>query len=119
MVFNAKDKQAFAHNASTIGAFAPHVVFLGDANHAVTPFAGNGANMALCDGWDLAEQLLKSASVEEAVKMYDDIVVPRANKVVKQSHIAIAIGHSQGWRLYLAMIFLRFLKLILLRHYVR
>ena len=119
MVFNARDKQAFAHNASTIGAFAPHVVFLGDANHAVSPFAGNGANMALCDGWDLAEQLLKSASVEEAVKKYDNIVVPRANKVVKQSHIAIAIGHSQGWRLYLAMLFLKFVKFILLRYYVR
>ena len=119
MVFNALDKQAFAHNASTIGDFAPHVVFLGDANHAVSPFAGNGANMALCDGWDLAEQLLKSPSVEDAVKEYDDIVVPRANRVVRQSHIAIAIGHSQGWRLYLAMLFLRFVKLIWLRYYVR
>jgi len=119
MVFNARDKQAFAHNASTIGAFAPHVVFLGDANHAVTPFAGNGANMALCDGWDIAEQLLKSASLEEAVKKYDDIVVPRASKVIRQSHIAIAIGHSQGWRLYLAMLFLKIVKLTLLRYYVR
>ena len=119
MVFNARDKAAFAHTTSTIGDFAPHVVFLGDANHAVSPFAGNGANMALCDGWDLAEQLLKSASVKEAVNKYDDIVVPRANNVVRQSHIAIAIAHSQGWRLYLAMLFLRFVKLILFRHFVR
>lgn len=119
MVFNARDKSAFAHTASTIGTFSPYVVFLGDANHAVSPFAGNGANMALCDGWDLAEQLLNSASVEEAVKKYDDIVVPRANRVIKQSHVAIAMAHSQGWRLYLAMLFLRFMKFIWFRHFVR
>jgi len=118
MVFNARDKQAFAHDASTIGAFAPDVIFIGDANHAVSPFAGNGANMALCDGWDLVEQLLKSTSVEEAVKNYDDMVVPRANKVLGMSHIGIAVGHSEGWRLWLAMLFLKFMKLMLFR-YVR
>ncbi|KAH7210655.1 uncharacterized protein BKA55DRAFT_599954 [Fusarium redolens] len=55
---NAKDKKAFTHDdVDRMG-----VVFIGDANHAVTPFAGCGANLALCDAWDLAEALCMSSS---------------------------------------------------------
>lgn len=91
-VTNARDKQPFAHTDDTF----PDVVFIGDANHAVTPFAGNGANMALNDGWDLATFLCMSESVAEAVKRYDDMVVPRSTTVWEQSHQNINNVHAAG-----------------------
>lgn len=50
---NACDKAPFRHG----DVAAMPVVFVGDSNHALSPFAGFGANLALADGWDLAEQL--------------------------------------------------------------
>ena len=48
---NALDKRPFAHENCSL------IIFIRDSNHAICPFAGNGANMTLCDAWDLAEQL--------------------------------------------------------------
>ncbi|KAF4968120.1 hypothetical protein FZEAL_10434, partial [Fusarium zealandicum] len=64
---NARDKPAFSHN--DIDDLP--VLFIGDSNHAVTPFAGYGANLALSDAWDLAEQLVAGDSLSEAVTEYD------------------------------------------------
>jgi 2-polyprenyl-6-methoxyphenol hydroxylase-like FAD-dependent oxidoreductase len=101
--FNAQDKEPFRH---TDPAF-PDVIFIGDANHAVTPFAGNGANMALCDGWDLAHLLCVSSSAREAITRYDELVEPRSRKVWKQSHFNMDVGHSTGLKMWLYMLFLR------------
>jgi 2-polyprenyl-6-methoxyphenol hydroxylase-like FAD-dependent oxidoreductase len=43
----------------------------------MSPFAGNGANMALCDAWDLAERLCQSETVEKTLKAYDILSMPR------------------------------------------
>ncbi|KAL6831426.1 hypothetical protein J3E69DRAFT_221505 [Trichoderma sp. SZMC 28015] len=87
----ARDKQPFNHDLS----LGP-VIFIGDSNHAVSPFSGYGASLALKDGWDLSVQLCKAKSLTEAVKAYDAISVPRANKVLKESHQRIDMGHATG-----------------------
>jgi 2-polyprenyl-6-methoxyphenol hydroxylase-like FAD-dependent oxidoreductase len=89
--FPAKDKKPFSHDESLTG-----VVFVGDANHAVSPFAGNGANLALKDGCDLAEKLCHSQSMGDAVKAYDKSSLPRANATLKTSHGRIDLGHCTG-----------------------
>lgn len=94
-MLNTLDKAPFAHTGD-----AP-VVFIGDANHAVSPFAGAGANLALADGWDLAAQLCSSdsSSLAGALAAYDELSMPRARTVRRYSHLAIGLAHCTGWRL--------------------
>ncbi|KAJ4317443.1 hypothetical protein N0V84_007351 [Fusarium piperis] len=90
-VIPAKDKQPFNHSG-----VSPGVIFIGDSNHAVSPFAGNGANTAMQDGCDLAELLLSSESLESAVAAYDIVSVPRAEKTLKSSHRRISVANLEG-----------------------
>ncbi|KAK5059860.1 hypothetical protein LTR84_009743 [Exophiala bonariae] len=94
---NAMDRPPFAHD---VGALGP-VVWIGDANHAVSPFAGNGANMALMDAWDLAECLKCAATLQDAIVAYDARVLPRGNGVLKASRWTIDISHASGWKFWL------------------
>ncbi|CAF4681848.1 unnamed protein product [Rotaria sp. Silwood2] len=62
-VFNAKDMTPFRNHGS--------VIFIGDAQHAMSPFAGNGANMAIMDGYQLADQLVHAKDLTTAIQSYD------------------------------------------------
>ncbi|RBQ81393.1 hypothetical protein FVER14953_11703 [Fusarium verticillioides] len=90
-VIPARDKKPFSHED-----VIPGVVFIGDSNHAVSPFAGNGANTALADGWDLAGFLLASDSIGNAVTAYDRVSVPRVQKTLNSSHWRIRIANLEG-----------------------
>ena len=112
MCINAEDKLPFSHSAKQLSD-AP-IVFIGDANHALSPFAGVGANLALWDGYDLARCLVnggddQSCSVDNdnggnllrAVEAYDAVSVPRATKVVENARKKLMLGHSTGWKYWL------------------
>ncbi|KAK4139592.1 uncharacterized protein C8A04DRAFT_40599 [Dichotomopilus funicola] len=102
LVSPARDKKPFAHNPSELGP----VVFIGDSNHAVSPFAGYGASLALKDGWDLAEKVIQASSVDSAIRNYDAVSVPRAVKVLQTSRTRIKHGHSTGVSYFLFRTFL-------------
>jgi 2-polyprenyl-6-methoxyphenol hydroxylase-like FAD-dependent oxidoreductase len=90
-IFNAKDLTPFRNHGS--------VIFIGDAQHAMSPFAGNGANMAMMDGYQLADQLIHSKDLDTAIKSYDDLSIPRSTSAINMSHRSIQMGHSQGiWK---------------------
>lgn len=78
------------------------VVFIGDANHVLSPYEFVGANLALKDAWDLADLICRNASLESAVAAYDKLSIPRAEHIIKHSHERIGFGHSTGlkWKVY-------------------
>ncbi|MFE2140322.1 FAD-dependent oxidoreductase [Streptomyces sp. NPDC059456] len=65
----------------------PGVTLLGDAAHLMPP-VGLGANLAMLDGSDLAHALVTESSVDDAVRAYESIMLPRS--------IEAATGSAQG-----------------------
>lgn len=55
----------------------PGCTLLGDAAHLMPPF-GIGANLAMLDGTDLAAAIATHPTLDEAVRAYESIMLPRA-----------------------------------------
>jgi 2-polyprenyl-6-methoxyphenol hydroxylase-like FAD-dependent oxidoreductase len=111
MIFNARDKLPFAHTRENRKDMP--IAFIGDSNHAMSPFAGNGANMALMDGVDLAEQICEAESLEAALTAYDALSMPRSKSAIRMSHFSIDAAHSSGWKLQFYILLLKVLGLFM------
>lgn len=59
------------------------------------------------DEWDLADQICNHNSLEDAVKAYDSLSVPRATRDVKRSRQLVKGAHDTGlhYYLFLCMLF--------------
>ncbi|SMB81562.1 FAD-dependent oxidoreductase [Deinococcus hopiensis] len=75
-------------NALPIGHrwdFTSGVTLLGDAAHLMSPFAGQGANLAMLDATDLALAIIESSTLEEALQRYEPLILARAEEAALQS----------------------------------
>ncbi|MFF3002435.1 FAD-dependent oxidoreductase [Kitasatospora sp. NPDC057940] len=62
----------------------PGVTLLGDAAHLMPP-VGLGANLAMLDGADLAHALATEPGVDDAVRAYESVMLPRSVEAATDS----------------------------------
>lgn len=72
------------------------VVLIGDAAHAMTPFAAQGAAMAIEDAAELADCLSGSVDVQKALKTFEATRRPRIARVRRRAAFNHFAYHARG-----------------------
>jgi salicylate hydroxylase len=72
------------------------LVLIGDAAHAMTPHAAQGAAMAIEDGFALAARLAGEADLATALARFEAIRRPRIERVAERGRFNARVWHASG-----------------------
>ena len=77
----------------------PGMTLLGDAAHLMSPFAGEGANIAMQDGLELARAILDHpGSADDAIAAYEQGMYPRSAEKARESAGNLEFCFAPGGR---------------------
>ncbi len=84
----------------------PNITIIGDAAHLMSPFAGEGVNMALYDAYLLAESFKNFNNLTEVLKVYEQQMFETTKVHAKESQDNLEIFFSENGAEKMAQFFL-------------
>ncbi len=87
-------------------ATQPNITIIGDAAHLMSPFAGEGVNMALYDAYLLAESFKNFNNLTEVLKVYEQQMFETTKVHAKESQDNLEIFFSENGAEKMAQFFL-------------
>lgn len=90
----------FALPTPTTWVHRSGTTLLGDAAHLMSPFGGNGVNLALLDGAELARSIVgalgEGTDLDDAVRSYEERMIDRGASVGEAANAAIVEHYAAG-----------------------